>query len=124
MSKETQFDFASWEPPRDYLYIEEKQSPKGLRDTIVEEVDILKTTETLSERVRKEAIKGMTEEQILSYDLGANNTLNCLKSLIFNEARKEENLLIYQKNGKSRNVRRYRKLSDVLKEADNEAVVD
>lgn len=94
------------------------------KDIVVEEIDILKTMEILNERMRDSVSKNLTEEQMKIYDIGIKNAMNCLESLITDQKGGEKNRLIYQKYGESTEVCKFRKLSDVLKEAENRAVVD
>lgn len=94
------------------------------KDIVVEEIDILKTMEMLNKRMRDSVFKNLTEEQMKIYDIGVKNTMNCLKSLIADQKDGEKNRLIYQKYGEPTEVCKFRKLSDVLKEAENRMVVD
>lgn len=91
------------------------------KDVVVEEIDILKTMEMLNGEMRKLVEKKLTEGQMKSYELGVQNTMACLESLITHEDG-EKNRLIYQKYGEPTYVRDFRKLSDILKEAENPVV--
>ena len=94
------------------------------KDIIVEEIDILKTMKMLNERMRDSVSKNLTEEQMKIYDIGTKNTMNCLESLITDQRDGEKSRLIYQKYGEPTEICKFRRLSDVLKEAENRAVVD
>lgn len=93
-------------------------------NVIVEKIDILKEMEILNARMREAAIKDSTEEKIKAYDIGVENTMNCLKSLITHESDGEKDRLIYQKYGEQCDVVTYWPLKEVLKELGVEAVVD
>lgn len=92
------------------------------KDVIVEEIDILKTMEMLNNRVRESVFEKLSEETMKIYDIGVKNTMSCLKSLITAQHDGKKNRLIYQKYGEPTEVHTYRKLSDVLKEAENRVV--
>lgn len=94
------------------------------KDVIVEEIDIMKTTKMLNSRIRNSVSKNLEEEQRKIYDIGVKNTMNCLESLITNQKDGEKNRLIYQKYEGATEMRKFKMLSDVLKEAENRAVVD
>ncbi len=88
------------------------------KDVVVEEIDILKTMEMLNEKMRKSVSENLNEEQMKAYDIGIQNTMNCLESLITHQDG-EKNRLIYQKYGDPTQVCYFRKLSEILKEAEN-----
>ena len=96
----------------------------GIKNVFVERIDILKTMEMLNARMRDLVSKNLTEEQMKIYDIGTKNTMNCLEYLITDQRDGEKNRLIYQKYGEPTEIRKFRRLSDVLKEAENRAVVD
>lgn len=60
----------------------------------------------------------MTEEQMKFYDIGVKNVMNVLEMLIDDNPDEKKNRLIYQRYGESTDVRKFMKLSDVLKEAE------
>lgn len=93
-------------------------------NVIVEKMDILKEIEILNARMREVSVKGSTEEKIKAYDIGVENTMNCLKSLITHESDGEKDRLIYQKYGAQCGVVTYWPLEEVLKDLGVEAVVD
>lgn len=93
-------------------------------NVIIEKIDILKEMEILNARMRELAIKDSTEEKIKSYDIGVENTMNCLKSLITHESDGEKDRLIYQKYGTQCGIVTYWTLEEVLKDLGVEAVVD
>lgn len=95
-----------------------------IKKVIVEKMDILKEMEVLNARMREVAIKGSTEEKIKAYDIGVENTMNCLKSLITHELDGEKDRLIYQKYGAKCGIVTYWPLEEVLKDLGVEAVVD
>lgn len=92
------------------------------KDVIVEQIDILKTMEMLNSEMRKLVEKKLTEEQMKSYEIGVQNTMACLESLITHKDG-EKNRLIYQKYGKPTYMCEFRKLSGILKEAENPVVL-
>lgn len=96
----------------------------AIKDAIVEKIDILKEMEILNARMREVAVKDSTEEKIRSYDIGVENTMNCLKSLITHESDGEKDRLIYQKYGAQCGIITYWPLEEALKELGVEAVVD
>lgn len=96
----------------------------NVKNVIAEKIDILKEMEILNARMREVAIKDSTEEKIKSYDIGVENTMNCLKSLITHESDGEKDRLIYQKYGAKCGIVTYWPLEEVLKDLDVEAVVD
>jgi len=91
------------------------------KNLVVEEIDILKTMEMLNEKMRKSVSKNLNEEQMKTYNIGVQNTMNCLRSLITHQDG-EKNRLIYQKYGEPTQVCYFRKLSEILKEAENTVV--
>lgn len=95
-----------------------------INDVIVEKMDILKEMEVLNERVREVVVKNSTEEKIKAYDIGVENTMNCLKSLIVHESDGEKDRLIYQKYGAQCDIVTYWPLEEVLKELGVEVVED
>lgn len=52
------------------------------------------------------------------YDIGVKNVMNVLEMLIDDNPDEKKNRLIYQRYGESTDVRKFMKLSDVLKEAE------
>lgn len=93
-------------------------------NVIVEKIDILKEMEVLNERMREVAVKDSTEEKIKAYDVGVENTMNCLKSLITHESDGEKDRLIYQKYGAQCGIVTYWPLEEVLKDLGVEVVSD
>lgn len=93
-------------------------------NVIVEKMDILKEMEILNARMREVAVKDSTEEKIKAYDIGVENTMNCLKSLITHESDGEKDRLIYQKYGAQCGVVTYWPLEEVLKDLGVEVMAD
>lgn len=93
-------------------------------NVIVEKMDILKEMEILNARMREVAVKDSTEEKIKAYDIGVENTMNCLKSLITHESDGEKDRLIYQKYGAQCGVATYWPLEEVLKDLGVEVMAD
>lgn len=96
----------------------------SIKDVIVEKMDILKEMEVLNARMREAAVKDSTEEKIKAYDIGVENTMNCLMSLITHESDGEKDRLIYQKYGAQCGIVTYWPLEEVLKELGVEVMAD
>lgn len=96
----------------------------GIKNVFVERIDILKTMEMLNARMREVAIKDSTEEKIKAYDIGVENTMNCLKSLITHESDGEKDRLIYQKYGAKCGIVTFWPFEEALKELGIEVVAD
>lgn len=92
-----------------------------LEKILVEKVDILSEMESLNKSFRDLFINGdHTEEQVKAYDVGVQNTMSILESLIDSSEidgyKRKKDRIIFQKYGEESKIRRYVKLSDVLKE--------
>lgn len=96
-----------------------------ISEVMVERIDILEEMKILNEKMRNSAITGKTtKEQISAYDVGVENTMLALKSLITHSDDGEKDRLIYQKYGERTDVIWYELLSDVLKELKSSGQLD
>lgn len=83
---------------------------------MVEQVDILSEMEVLNKRMKEVAVNNVISvEEIKVYDIGVENTMSALKSLI-THSEGEKDRLIYQKYGKQSDLVKYRLLFDAIKE--------
>lgn len=96
---------------------------KKLDEISIEVVDILEEMKVLNNRISETVCTNMTDEQKKCYDLGIQNTMSALKSIIDTieidgEKTKdvEKDRIIYQKYGEQSNIVRYNKLSNILDE--------
>ena len=96
---------------------------KNINDISVEMVDIVEEMKVLNDRISETVCTDMTDEQKKCYDLGVQNTMSALKSLIDTadvdgEKTKdvEKNRLIYQKYGVQSDIVQYIRLSDAINE--------
>ena len=96
---------------------------KNLGEISIEMVDILEEMKVLNNRISETVCTNMTDEQKKCYDLGIQNTMSALKSIIdtteIDDGKTkdaEKDRIIYQKYGEQSNVMRYNKLSNILDE--------
>lgn len=96
---------------------------KKLDEISIEVVDILEEMKVLNNRIFETVCTNMTDEQKKCYDLGIQNTMSALKSVIdtteIGDGKTkdvEKDRIIYQKYGEQSNVVRYNKLSNILDE--------
>lgn len=96
---------------------------KNINDISVEMVDIVEEMKVLNDRISETVCTNMTEGQKKCYDLGVQNTMSALKSVIDtaeidgdNTKDVEKNRLIYQKYGVRSDIVRYIRLSDIINE--------
>lgn len=96
---------------------------KNINEISVEMVDIVEEMKVLNDRISETVCTDMTDEQKKCYDLGVQNTMSALKSIIDTaeidgEKTKdvEKNRLIYQKYGTQSDIVRYVRLSEVINE--------
>ena len=96
---------------------------KNLGEISIEMVDILEEMKVLNNRISETVCTNMTDEQKKCYDLGIQNTMSALKSIIdtteIDDGKTkdaEKDRIIYQKYGEQSNVMRYNKLSNILAE--------
>lgn len=96
---------------------------KNINEISVEMVDIVEEMKALNDRISETVCNNMTDEQRKYYDLGVQNTMSALKSIIDtteNDSEKtkdvEKNRIIYQKYGAKSDIVLYIRLSDVINE--------
>ena len=96
---------------------------KNINEISVEMVDIVEEMKVLDDRISETVCTDMTDEQRKCYNLGVQNTMSALKSIIDttendgeNTKDVEKNRLIYQKYGIRSDIVQYIRLSDVINE--------
>lgn len=96
---------------------------KNLNEISIEIVDIVEEMESLNNRISETVCTNMTDEQKKCYNLGVQNTMSALKSIIDTAEEDGENTkdvekdrLIYQKYGEQSDIVRYIRLSDAINE--------